>query len=722
MSVPMSAPDPYVYKPLDDAHSQIRLLRLSFDVKVAARHANYGPLKGSLKTYYLPKSSLTRTQRFARSAILPVFYALSYCWGDATRTREILVGGTSLPITESLYLALRDIQRQSIGDVNIWADAVCINQNDAAERSAQIPLMREIYHSASSVQIWLGATTADGKRCLKFIANLAGDLYEEGEVDEESEERILRAILAPGSAVASGLEKLSQGIFAVVDIVDPKARDEKATIHPNSADDGKNIAKLTKWRPSSGRLKKVQAEDFAQMAASIDLVFLQRASWFERMWTTQELGVADNAQVIYDGTSVSWEHFLYVTFYLHFTCGYLLPNIDKLLAMEKIRLRWTDSKRLSLFDLLRECRQRKATDAKDKIYALIGLMGDQLNPLLRPDYTKSVGEVYALTTQHFITQSGLLDPICGWQFDNCHDFPSWVPDFSLDQRRAPAPLAAAYGEEPSFSASGADYEGKYNTETLSASNWGLLEIDVLCLGSIATVSPSASHDVSFASIGQSWNQTMNEHKHLCQGNADELESTICQIEFILINYSMYYERAKPKRRAAPSSNAAQPTNLKDAISQVSSLEMQEFAFFNESFAEMYMHSLLCGRGVAGSRLTTEDVKLLASLKLPDDPIDAHDDPIFSIGQAFEKGVRNRNLAITKDGQVCIVPQHARQDDVVCVLHGCSVPVVLRQCGESNSEPACYSFVGECYVYGYMDGEAIVKEIQGEMPRQSAILI
>ncbi len=38
----------------------------------------------------------------------------------------------------------------------IWADAVCINQNDLNERSSQVTFMGDIYKSAKGCQIWLG--------------------------------------------------------------------------------------------------------------------------------------------------------------------------------------------------------------------------------------------------------------------------------------------------------------------------------------------------------------------------------------------------------------------------------------------------------------------------------------------------------------------------------------------------------------------------------------
>ena len=41
-------------------------------------------------------------------------------------------------------------------DTVFWADAICINQKDLEEKSAQIPLMANIYWNASQVLAYLG--------------------------------------------------------------------------------------------------------------------------------------------------------------------------------------------------------------------------------------------------------------------------------------------------------------------------------------------------------------------------------------------------------------------------------------------------------------------------------------------------------------------------------------------------------------------------------------
>ncbi len=73
------------------------------------------------------------------------YEALSYTWGTPVFEHELFVRGQGLVrITESLHTALQYIrQRDKLR--YIWADAVCINQENDVERSAQVILMREIY-------------------------------------------------------------------------------------------------------------------------------------------------------------------------------------------------------------------------------------------------------------------------------------------------------------------------------------------------------------------------------------------------------------------------------------------------------------------------------------------------------------------------------------------------------------------------------------------------
>jgi hypothetical protein len=60
-----------------------------------------------------------------------------------------------IAITPNLAEALKGI-RHPLFYRNIWADAVCINQKDAAKRGHQVQMMGGVYESAEGVLVWSG--------------------------------------------------------------------------------------------------------------------------------------------------------------------------------------------------------------------------------------------------------------------------------------------------------------------------------------------------------------------------------------------------------------------------------------------------------------------------------------------------------------------------------------------------------------------------------------
>jgi len=85
----------------------------------------------------------------------PLYFALSYTWGDPNDLTSITLDGSVIQATRSLKEALRHLQHKE-RPVKIWVDAICINQMNDREKSLQIQLMKSIYQNADSVIIWLG--------------------------------------------------------------------------------------------------------------------------------------------------------------------------------------------------------------------------------------------------------------------------------------------------------------------------------------------------------------------------------------------------------------------------------------------------------------------------------------------------------------------------------------------------------------------------------------
>lgn len=88
------------------------------------------------------------------------YQCLSYAWEGVTAAKAILCDGRCLLIPENLESALKRI-RERLKPPNaftntVWADAICINQVDDAEKSQQVAMMGDIYTLSHCLIIWLG--------------------------------------------------------------------------------------------------------------------------------------------------------------------------------------------------------------------------------------------------------------------------------------------------------------------------------------------------------------------------------------------------------------------------------------------------------------------------------------------------------------------------------------------------------------------------------------
>ncbi|KAH8899124.1 HET-domain-containing protein [Thozetella sp. PMI_491] len=113
----------------------------------------------------------------------PCYSALSYCWGTAEADREIICNGKAFTARASLEGALKRVRPFLRGQnriIYLWADAICINQEDDVEKADQLPLMRDIYRTADSVLVDLGDVDITWFPAFDLI-NRAGFLAEAGE-------------------------------------------------------------------------------------------------------------------------------------------------------------------------------------------------------------------------------------------------------------------------------------------------------------------------------------------------------------------------------------------------------------------------------------------------------------------------------------------------------------------------------------------------------------
>ncbi|KAK5700198.1 hypothetical protein LTR17_023141 [Elasticomyces elasticus] len=84
------------------------------------------------------------------------FTALSYVWGTEQPVCSIQVDGHTLWIRSNLHAYLILAADEQTKGRGIFIDAICINQNDTAERSSQVALMGRVYSQADEVVVWFG--------------------------------------------------------------------------------------------------------------------------------------------------------------------------------------------------------------------------------------------------------------------------------------------------------------------------------------------------------------------------------------------------------------------------------------------------------------------------------------------------------------------------------------------------------------------------------------
>jgi hypothetical protein len=172
----------YRYDPMPDGKF-IRMLILS-------QGQRNDPLKGRLELFQVGPSLSSNGVDSPLAA--KSYEPLSYVWGPPPINDSYQIdistdeGYGSLQLTASLYAALQRL-RYTDRERCLWADQICINQADLAERGQQVQFMNIIYKHASRVLVWLGQDEKDpdGKSVVKSAFKLVRELEEKFEDEDK---------------------------------------------------------------------------------------------------------------------------------------------------------------------------------------------------------------------------------------------------------------------------------------------------------------------------------------------------------------------------------------------------------------------------------------------------------------------------------------------------------------------------------------------------------
>jgi hypothetical protein len=314
----------------------------------------------------------------------PRYVAISYAWGDAGNTRKIELEGSLIPVGVSLYGALEAL-RQKVEPVLVWADALCIDQHNRDERAQQVQLMTGIYSTAESVAIWLGAEADDSALAIDLLRAVADQADSPENVSRLISSRVGKPDLA---AVVSLFERdYWRRLWVVQEIFNARS----ITVHCGST-------KL-QWA-----VYQRASDAFSRHRADLDYYF--------------PVGRRDSRR-----HTISPNQFSYSQVLVHQGPG-SLPDLRSYMGLGKG----------SLLEVLRACRRKLASDAKDKLYGILGVLPEETRKEFRADYSLSVKDVYTEVVDYLLKTTKRLDVICDAIHFPVHtgsaNLPSYVPDWS----------------------------------------------------------------------------------------------------------------------------------------------------------------------------------------------------------------------------------------------------------------------------------------------------
>ena len=289
-----------------------------------------------------------------------------------------------LMVTRNLEAALRQLRSQN-KIRNMWIDAICINQKIDEEKSVQIQRMGQIYSMASRVIVWLG--------------------------------RLCEPI-----DVSYGLKTDDiQGGFRYL-------RELKERVHRNRL----------KW---SDALKDKGSVPNGEVSRVLEAIC--RRPWFSRVWVQQEHILAQAPVTMYCGPETiglddfgTTIRFIIDQFELHgprvppsLYCAATTINYNGLFRRRHF-VRKAASAKL-LIALMHTSGFVRATEAKDKVFGLLGLIHENGKaPYLRPDCGKPSEQFFLEFARNIITDTGSLAALQGVGPPSGTQ-PSWVPEWNL---------------------------------------------------------------------------------------------------------------------------------------------------------------------------------------------------------------------------------------------------------------------------------------------------
>ncbi|KAI1281447.1 heterokaryon incompatibility protein-domain-containing protein [Xylaria sp. FL0933] len=397
-----------------------------------------------------------------------------------------------------------------------------------------------------------------------------------------------------------------------------------------------------------------------QLRAIEAVVHLFQRDYWKRLWVVQEVSNAKAIKVFCGGsTGIPWQALVYEG-----------PN--SLLDIDSANSLLQEG---SLLNIIRAYRRKLTSEPRDKVFGILGVLPEVVRKEFLVDYSLSVKEVYTNVVDFLLNTTNRLDVIC----ESIHfpkqngiaNLPSWVPDWS---------------QNPEITALGYSY--RFNAADDTDADWEFpdpqrrneLEISAIYIGTVwkhgvavGTLCTSADYLMAFLH----WRAILLDYTSFKDPELQkEMELAFCRTiclgqiprekepdEWMRKTYQVFATLLRNRLPKLP---------LDDVLGQ---------------YAE-----------IPGNN-ETNNRQLLQS--------------------HFGSHMMGRCFFLTKNNRLGMGTGFMLPGDMIVVPLGCRTPIIIR---EEDRRRGRYRLVGDVYLDGYMDGEAVRRWKAGEKSVEKFVLV
>jgi hypothetical protein len=445
---------------------------------------------------------------------------------------------------------------------------------------------------------------------------------------------------------------------------------------------------------------------------------MYQRSWFQRVWTLQELALAQESLVICGNSTISWSLLVYAVdqlraaenssgVYGNFSAFESVISAHQIMAQSllpgpQVTSALNPNPDRPITQILTMSLRRRATEPKDYVFGLYSIfqrLGANLAP---PDYERDIHQIFTEAARLAIEKDNslwILDFVNG--IEEKQYWPSWVPTWV--EMMSPAPV-----EVNAFNP-GAAGKSKPRYQFSDDSNRLILRgkmVDRIMLKAARSpwfgvryqldwedmVIPGLQERVNSVKAFQEWIILFHTFKRMSRYTpankyGDDFKHSLAFIRVLLQDFTVVPDSLKNVHEilrgfsnwqlylSATNPGSSMPMHQLEAMLEPSSYEPSSLP---EGLSDL---------------AATDEWKIYEAI--------LQDEPAALFHNHVTLGTRAKTFFVTENGYYGTAPATIKSNDHVVLVSGFQIPLIMRPTREGVNH---YKLLGPAFVHGIMSGE------------------